>query len=138
VSPEHYDLIVLDAFSSDTIPVHLLTREAFAGYLSKLTPHGVILAHISNRHLDLAPVLANVAQSHGLVAFFGEDGRAGDFMETLKANAHLVALARGIGDVGSIARIWTPLRPDPSSALWTDDFSNILGVMLRTKFGRGS
>jgi hypothetical protein len=98
----------------------------------------VILAHISNRHLDLAPVLANVAQSHGLVAFFGEDGRAGDFMETLKANAHLVALARGIGDVGSIARIWTPLRPDPSSALWTDDFSNILGVMLRTKFGRGS
>jgi hypothetical protein len=49
-----------------------------------------------------------------------------------------VALARGIGDVGSIARIWTPLRPDPSSALWTDDFSNILGVMLRTKFGRGS
>ena len=138
VSPEHYDLIVLDAFSSDTIPVHLLTREAFAGYLSKLTPHGVILAHISNRHLDLAPVLANVAQSHGLVAFFGEDGRAGDFMETLKANAHLVALARGIGDVGSIAQIWTPLRPDPSSALWTDDFSNILGVMLRTKFGRGS
>ena len=83
-SPEHYDLIVLDAFSSDTIPVHLLTREAFAGYLSKLTPHGVILAHISNRHLDLAPVLANVAQSHGLVAFFGEDGRAGDFMRRSK------------------------------------------------------
>ena len=62
-SPDRYDLIVLDAFSSDTIPVHLLTREALAGYLSKLSPHGVIVAHISNRHLDLAPVVANVAQS---------------------------------------------------------------------------
>ena len=69
-STDRYDLIVLDAFSSDAIPVHLLTREAFAGYLSKLTPHGVIVAHISNRHLDLAPVLANIAQSRGLVAFF--------------------------------------------------------------------
>ena len=68
-STDRYDLIVLDAFSSDTIPVHLLTREAVAGYLSKLTPHGVIVAHISNRHLDLAPVVANVAQSLGLAAF---------------------------------------------------------------------
>jgi hypothetical protein len=135
-STDRYDLIVLDAFSSDTIPVHLLTREAVAGYLSKLTPHGVIVAHISNRHLDLAPVVANVAQSLGLTAFLREDNSAGEMLTTLKANARLVVLARDAVDAGSIAESWTPLPPDRSSALWTDDYSNILGVMLRRKFGR--
>ena len=134
-SPDRYDLIVLDAFSSDTIPVHLLTREAVAGYLSKLAPHGVIVAHISNRHLDLAPVVANVAQSLGLVAYLREDQRAGDLMTTLQANARLVVLARDAADTGSVAGHWTRLRPDSTSALWTDDYSNILGIMLRKKFG---
>jgi hypothetical protein len=134
-STDRYDLIALDAFSSDTIPVHLLTREAVAGYLSKLTPHGVIVAHISNRHLDLAPVVANVAQSLGLTAFLREDKSAGEMLTTLKANARLVVLARDAVDAGSIAESWTPLAPDRSSALWTDDYSNILGVMLRRKFG---
>ena len=134
-SPDRYDLIVLDAFSSDSIPVHLLTREALAGYLSKLSPRGVIVAHISNRHLDLAPVVANVAQSQGLVSFLREDDRAGDFMTTFESNARVVAMAREAGDTGSVAGSWTPLRPDPASALWTDDYSNILGIMLRKKFG---
>jgi len=134
-SSDRYDLIVLDAFSSDTIPVHLLTREALAGYLSRLTPHGVIVAHISNRHLDLAPVVANVARSQGLHAFLREDTAAGDLMTTFKANARIVAMARNPADAGRIAKDWMPLQPDPSSALWTDDYSNILGVMLRRKFG---
>jgi hypothetical protein len=134
-STDRYDLIVLDAFSSDTIPVHLLTREAVAGYLSSLTPHGVIVAHISNRHLDLAPVVAKVAQSLGLTAFLREDDSAGELLTTLKGNARLVVLARDAADAGSVAAKWTPLPPDRSSALWTDDYSNILGVMLRKKFG---
>lgn len=134
-SADRYDLIVLDAFSSDTIPVHLLTREAVAGYLSKLAPHGVIVAHISNRHLDLAPVVASVAQSLGLAAYLREDDSAGDLMTTLRANARLVVLARDAADTGSVALNWSPLQPDRSSALWTDDYSNILGIMLRKKFG---
>jgi hypothetical protein len=134
-SSGRYDLIVLDAFSSDSIPAHLLTREALAGYLAKLSPHGVIVAHISNRHLDLAPVLANVARSQGLVSFLREDDSAGDFMTTFASNARVVAMAREADDTGSVAANWAPLRPDPSSALWTDDYSNILGVMLRMKFG---
>ena len=134
-SPGRYDLIVLDAFSSDSIPAHLLTREALAGYLAKLSPRGVIIAHISNRHLDLAPVLSNVARSQGLVSFLREDDRAGDFMTTFAFNARVVAMARAAGDTGSVAGKWTPLHPDPTSALWTDDYSNILGIMLRRKFG---
>ena len=109
-SSGRYDLIVLDAFSSDSIPAHLLTREALAGYLSKLSPRGVIVAHISNRHLDLAPVVANVAQSQGLVSFLREDDRAGDFMTTFVSNARVVAMAREAGDTGSVAGKWTPLR----------------------------
>jgi len=134
-SADRYDLIVLDAFSSDSIPAHLLTREALAGYLAKLSPRGVIVAHISNRHLDLAPVVANVAQSQGLVSFLREDDRADDFMTTFVFNARVVAMARAAGDTGLVAAQWTPLRPDPASALWTDDYSDILGVMLRKKFG---
>ena len=134
-STDRYDLIVLDAFSSDTIPVHLLTHEAVAGYLSKLSPHGVLLLHISNRHLDLTPVVAKVAKSLGLAAFVREDRSAGDLLTTLKADARLVVLARDAADAGSVAGNWAPLRPDQSSALWTDDYSNILGIMLRTKFG---
>lgn len=134
-SPGRYDLIVLDAFSSDSIPAHLLTREALAGYLSKLSPRGVIVAHISNRHLDLAPVVANVVRSQGLVSFLREDDRAGDFMTTFVSNARVVAMARDAADTGSVAEKWTPLHPDPASALWTDDYSNILGIMLRKKFG---
>jgi len=134
-SPDRYDLIVLDAFSSDSIPAHLLTREALAGYLAKLSPRGVIVAHISNRHLDLAPVLANVAGSQGLVSFLGEDDRADDFMTTFVSNARVVAMARTASDTGSVAGKWTPLHPDPTSALWTDDYSNVLGIMLRRKFG---
>ena len=125
---------MLDAFSSDTIPVHLLTREAFAGYLLKLSPHGMILAHISNRHLDLAPVIANIAESRAS-SLLREDDSAGDFMTTFKANARLAVLAHVPADTGSVAGNWTPLRPDRSSALWTDDYSNILGIMLRKKFG---
>jgi hypothetical protein len=134
-SRDQYDLIDLDAFSSDAIPVHLLTREAFAGYLSKLSPHGVIIAHISNRHLDLASVVANVGRTQGLVAFFREDDTAGDFLTTFKANARVVVLAREPGDVGRIAGSWLRLQPDPKAATWSDDYSDILTVMLRKKLG---
>ncbi|MES5486801.1 fused MFS/spermidine synthase [Bradyrhizobium sp. INPA03-11B] len=134
-SPDRYDLIVLDAFSSDGIPVHLLTREAIAGYLSKLTPHGSILVHISNRHLDLAPILANVARSEGLIALVKEGHPAGDVMTTLKTASRVVMLARTPEDAGEAARHWTAMSPDPASALWTDDYSNLLGPMLRAKFG---
>ena len=134
-SLDRYDLIVLDAFSSDSIPVHLLTREAIAGYVSKLAPHGVILVHISNRHLDLAPIIANIAQSQGLIALFKEGHPVGDVMTTLRTASRVVMLARTPDDVGKAARHWAAMSPDPASALWTDDYSNLLGPMLRAKLG---
>lgn len=68
-----FDALVLDAFSSDAIPVHLLTREAVDLYLSRLRPDGLLVFHISNRYLDLAPVLANIAEDAGLEGLIQQD-----------------------------------------------------------------
>ncbi|MGF6308987.1 hypothetical protein ABIB82_002960 [Bradyrhizobium sp. i1.8.4] len=134
-APDRYDLIVLDAFSSDAIPVHLLTSEAIASYMSKLTPHGVILVHISNRHLDLAPMLANIAQSQRLTALLKQAYPVGDVMLTLRSASRVVMLARAPEDAGEAAQRWSSLPSGPSNEVWTDDYSNILGPMLRTKLG---
>ncbi len=85
-----YGLIVLDAFSSDAIPAHLLTEEAMAGYRRKLAPGGVLAVHITNRHLDLAPVLAAEADRLGLVAVRRQESASGD----LTATSDWVVLAR--------------------------------------------
>ena len=69
-----YDVIVVDAFTSDAIPIHLLTREAMAIYLEKLAPHGIVLIHVSNRHLELASVVAGIAAANGMVTRVSESG----------------------------------------------------------------
>jgi hypothetical protein len=136
-SADRYDLIVLDAFSSDAIPVHLLTREAFAGYLSRLTENGVLVVHISNRHLELAPVLAAVGKAEGLVAYLKQDTAASNFEADFRTNSRVVALARKPSDFGDLPLRtgWRPLAADPDVAAWTDDYSNILGTLWRKKTG---
>src|SRR5262249_21715049 len=94
-----FDMIVLDAFSSDVIPVHLLTREAFAGYLKRLAPHGVIAVHVSNRNMELASVLAAVGQAEGLAVYFKQDAKANSFVQDYRANAEVAVLARNAGDL---------------------------------------
>ena len=136
VKPGQYDLIVLDAFSSDAIPVHLLTREAFAGYLSHLTPHGVIVAHVSNRHMELVSVVGAVGAAEGLTAYAKQDRAANDFAHDYRANAIVVALARDSADLGDLPSRngWQPVAKRNVTA-WTDDYSNLLGAIYRRKFG---
>jgi predicted O-methyltransferase YrrM len=135
-SSERYDLIVLDAFSSDAIPVHLLTREAFAAYLRRLAPHGVIAVHVSNRHMELASVVAAVAKAEGLEAYEQKDNRADNFLADYRANAEVVALARAAADFGDLPsrRGWRELKPTPGVAAWTDDYSDVLHAILRKSF----
>jgi hypothetical protein len=137
-SAETYDLIALDAFTSDAIPVHLLTGEAIGRYLERLKPHGVILAHISNRHMDLAPVVAATAAAQGLVMWFCRDPRPNDFVNDYRANAELAALARSEADLGDLPSrdCWHEVRPNPKIAGWTDDYSDILRAILRRKSGQ--
>jgi hypothetical protein len=102
-SHARYDLMIPDAFSSDTIPVHLLTREAFAIYLSRLAPGGVLVVHGSNRHLDLVPVVAAAARAEGLVALLKEEGKGEPVQVNFKAGSSVMALARDPADFGDLS-----------------------------------
>jgi hypothetical protein len=136
-SSGRYDLIVLDAFSSDAIPVHLLTREAFAGYLTKLAPNGVIAVHVSNRHMELASVVSSVGATEGLIAYVKQDDQANDLRKDYRANAQVVVLAKSVGDFGDLPsrRGWTRLEPTTGVAAWTDDYSDVLRAILRKALG---
>jgi hypothetical protein len=132
-----YNLIVLDAFSSDAIPVHLLTREAIAIYLSRLAPRGVLVIHGTNRHLDLVPVVAAAAEGAGLATFLKEEGKGEPLSAGFQAGSTVMALARDPADLGDLpARAgWRRVEPVGTVAAWTDDYSNVLGAMIRRTFG---
>jgi hypothetical protein len=133
-APMHgYGVIVLDAFSSDAIPIHLMTSEAVGLYLSRLAPGGALAFHISNRHLNLAPVLARLASSHGLAVRL-QKHTANQTITPGQFSSEWMVMARDAGDLGSMAgdaRWSTPAIPR-STPLWTDDFSNILSVLSPT------
>jgi len=121
-----YGLIVLDAFTSDAIPAHLLTGEAVRGYVQKLAPGGLLAVHVSNRHLDLAPVLAATAQEQGLVAFQRHDGVTGEpaspsnWVVLARSEAHLERLLTRPG--------WEHVAAGDTRA-WSDDYSSVLQVL---------
>ncbi len=125
-----YDLLVLDAFRSDSVPVHLLTRESLDVYLKHLRPYGVMLFHISNPRLTLAPILGRLAEAHGLSVIVNVDRRT----ESWPVSRHesiWVAMAKHLEHLGPIAADprWRSIDVPPSTPLWTDDFSNILKVL---------
>jgi spermidine synthase len=93
-SAQRYDLIILDAFSSDAIPVHLLTREALGGYLTRLEEGGVLVMHISNRHMELDNVVAALGAAEGLKVFIKEDHRPRMSPFDFKTNAEVALPAR--------------------------------------------
>jgi hypothetical protein len=123
-----YDLLVLDAFSSDAIPVHLMTQQALDLYLSKLASGGLLVFHISNRNLDLTEVVADLANSRNLSSLSMLDLSAPQ--PNGKDPSHWVVLARNNADLGALVN-YANARPMVSSCandVWTDDFSNILSV----------
>jgi len=136
-SRERYGLIVLDAFSSDAIPVHLLTREAFAGYSSRLAPNGVIAVHVSNQHMELASIISAVGAAEGLIAYVKEDDQANQPLRDYRLNAQVVVLAKSVIDLGDLPshRGWQRLEPVNGIAAWTDDYSDVLRAILRKKLG---
>jgi hypothetical protein len=128
-----YDIIYVDAFSSDAIPIHLLTREAMAIYLSKLRPHGIVVIHVSNRFLELASVVTGIAAANGALARVNDGS---DFIENVNEYLFVgtvVAVARNKEDFGAIggSDYWPLQTPDPDQWVWTDDYSNIVGAVIR-------
>jgi len=126
-----FDLLVIDGFCSDAIPVHLLTQEALALYMRKLTPDGLLAIHVSNQHLDLAPLVTRMAAAHDpplLVRYKHDQPSEADRAEGKSASEWLI-LAR---DANSLGRLyfdpyWDWLKPVPGP-VWRDDFANILAV----------
>jgi hypothetical protein len=131
-APAHqFDLLVCDAFGSDAPPLHLLNREAIELYLSKLSPSGVLLLHISSRFLNFRPVIGNLAEHFQLEALINsEEEIAAEAMQEGKLPSSWVALARQPENLGSLQSDprWHRLPPDPGHRLWTDDYSNILSI----------
>jgi hypothetical protein len=126
---ERYDVILVDAFSSDAIPVHLLTREALLLYFDLLAPRGILALHISNRYLRLEPVVAALAEG-GRYARMLQDGGTDDVPGAVEASwAILARRTEDFGDLASDSR-WTETRLDtePAVSAWTDDFHNLLSV----------
>jgi hypothetical protein len=129
-APEHsFDVLILDAFSSDSVPVHLLTQEALQLYLSKLTDDGVLLFNISNRYLRLEPMMARQAREAGLVGYFQHDKDVED--KPGKEPSSYVVLARRPEVLEALVANgrWQPLAEQKGVGLWTDDFSNLFSVL---------
>lgn len=135
--PAHdLDILALDAFSSDAVPMHLLTREALGVYRRALAPNGLLLVHISNRYLDLAPVLAAGAKSEGWVAAgFQYEPSVEEVVHNMSISTWIAmspdpkALQRLEDASGPDRRNWVPLRPRPGFAGWTDDHASILPIL---------
>jgi len=126
------DLLIVDAFSSDAIPVHLITQEALRLYFRKLASDGALALHITNRHLDLAPVLARAASAEGWSgSIWHHDPGEADTERTAVLPSRWVVLTR---DPESLRFLngrgpWLPIESAGLGDLWTDDFSNVMGTM---------
>ena len=129
---EQYDVLVLDAFSSDAIPVHLLTAEAIEEYLGRLSADGVVAIHVSNRYFELAPVITRLADDLGLEGRWRLDPSSPALEAAGRWSSQWVALAV---EPDRLSRLtpemgWGDLPP-AEGRLWTDDYSDLLGAFAR-------
>ena len=124
--PQRFDVLVLDAFTGDAVPTHLLTKEAFAVYLRHLVPGGVICVHITNTYLDLAPVVRAAAKHHDLDTVRVETTRDRQ-LELYRADWMLLTKNKEL-----LAELAPSASPDPQPAkelLWTDHYSNLFQIL---------
>jgi hypothetical protein len=129
---ERFGLFVVDAFSSDAIPVHLLTREALQLYLDHLDDHGLLVINISNRYLDLEPVVGELANDNHLFCLLDDD-RFTDNSDELngKTKSIWVVMARRESDIPRLryqGGVWAPPTQRGGLPVWTDDYSNLFKV----------
>jgi SAM-dependent methyltransferase len=127
--PQQFDVLAIDAFSSDAIPVHLITDEAIKVYRRHMKPGGIIAFHLTNRFLDLIPVVDALARANGLAVAWIEDN--GD--DSLASRSDWVLLSDDPASLArpQIAEAARPVTPRPDWRLWTDDFNNLVQVLKR-------
>lgn len=124
---QQFDVLVIDAFSSDAIPVHLITREAMAIYLKHIKPDGVVAFHVTNRFLKLAPVVEQIAKTYELqAALISDDDTGGDASRT---DWVLVTRNKKLLEDKKIKENTSEITPIPGLRLWTDDFNNLVQIL---------
>jgi spermidine synthase len=126
-APQYFDVLAIDAFSSDSIPTHLITREAIQVYLRHMKPDGVMAFHVSNRFIDLPPVLEALAKDANLAAVMVDDPPQPD--NGLHSSSTWVLIARNMDAFKGLAGEVKALPEQPTWRLWTDDFNNLLQVL---------
>jgi SAM-dependent methyltransferase len=128
-----YDVVFIDAFIGAAIPIHLLTREALDLYFRKLKPNGVVAMHISNRNLELASVVAGIAEANKTVVRVYDGGDIDEDVDEHRWIPTIAVVARNEADFGILAKseLWPIRERDPRQRVWTDDYSNIVGALLR-------
>ncbi|MDF2695000.1 MAG: hypothetical protein K0S65_3383, partial [Labilithrix sp.] len=128
-----FDVLVLDAFSSDAVPTHLVTREALAVYRRALRPGGLLLAHVTNDHVRLPPVFGSLAREARMIAITRrDDARGTDERTAGKVPSEWVLLTDTRAELDLILRSskdWHPLASPAPSSVWTDDYANVLGAL---------
>ena len=128
-----FDLLIIDAFSSDAIPMHLLTREAVALYIDKLAEDGLLAMHISNRFLDLEPVVARIVEQFGYAAqaAFRKKDEIDPDTDPTGSSSHWVLITRHQATLDGLVlgEVWQPLATPAEGRMWSDDFSNLLEVI---------
>ncbi|HEV2687511.1 MAG TPA: fused MFS/spermidine synthase [Bryobacteraceae bacterium] len=127
---EQFDVLAVDAFSSDAIPIHLLTREAFAVYYRQLKPGGILAVHVSNRYLDLIPVVAQNARDTGKAAIDVDDD-ADEYDDYLSSSDWVLVTADPVvfSQPAFQASGIKPVKPRPRFRPWTDDYSNLFQIL---------
>jgi SAM-dependent methyltransferase len=132
-APQHFDVLAVDAFSGDAIPVHLLTREAFAVYLRHLKPDGILAVHTSNTYLNLPPVVELLAEDAGCEArmIINDDDH-----RKLIDSSDWVLVTRNWHFLDAIdGTVMTePISVPPTLRLWSDDFNNLFQILRPVKF----
>jgi SAM-dependent methyltransferase len=129
--PENFDVLAVDAFSSDAIPVHLITREALQTYLRHMKPDGIVAFHVSNRFLDLIPVVARLAKELNLHADLIADD-PDDEDDNFKSRSDWVLVSRDAKALQAPAIVEagaTPAEDRPEWRTWTDDYSNLVQIL---------
>ena len=122
-----FNVLAVDAFSGDSIPMHLITQEAVRAFMGQVSANGILAYHVSNRFLNLPPVLAEIAEREKLAGVVVEDPAQKD--NTLHSSSTWVLLARNADALKGIGEAGTPLARVEGAPLWTDDFNNLLSVI---------
>lgn len=132
---QSFDYLLVDAFSSDAIPVHLVTKEAIDMFVSRLSENGILAVHISNRYIDLTPFLARIAAAKGLDLYGLTLVPSPEQRANLHSSSSVVAFATGSAAAAALeAHGFEKVQADPEQALWTDHYTNVTAEIIRLQF----